>query len=163
MCSLLELGHLFFSCPQMSSLLVLEPVNLDQNTLCDPIDCSLPGSPVHGIFQARVLDWVAIPFSRGSSQPRDRTWVSCIVDRCFNLWATREVHRSKYITGFSGSLAYKWQIVVLLRLHICVSRFICVDIHLYACLSISLYLLLVLFPWRTLIYHHYAECFLSYM
>ena len=52
-------------------------------TLCDPMDCSLPGSSIHGIFQARVLEWVAISFSRGSSQPRDRTWVSLIVGRCF--------------------------------------------------------------------------------
>ena len=47
------------------------------STLCDPTDCSLQGSSVRGIFQARVLAWVAISFSRGSSQPRDRTWVSC--------------------------------------------------------------------------------------
>ena len=45
-------------------------------TLCDPMDCSLPGSSVHGISQARILQWVAIFFSRGSSQPRDHTWVS---------------------------------------------------------------------------------------
>ena len=44
-------------------------------TLCDPMDCSLPGSSVHGFLQARILEWVAIPFSRGSSQPRDETWV----------------------------------------------------------------------------------------
>ena len=50
-------------------------------TLCDPMDCSLPGSSVHGIFQAIVLEWIAISFSRGSSQPRDRTRVSRIVDR----------------------------------------------------------------------------------
>ena len=56
-------------------------------TLCDPMDCSLPGFSVHGIFQARVLEWVAISFSRGSSQLRDRTWVSSIVGRCFTLWA----------------------------------------------------------------------------
>ena len=43
-------------------------------TLCDPMDCSLPGSSVHGILQARILEWGAISFSRGSSQPRDRTW-----------------------------------------------------------------------------------------
>ena len=61
------------------------------STLCDPMDCSLPWSSVHGIFQARVLEWVAISFSRGSSQPRDRTWVSCIAVRCFTIWATREV------------------------------------------------------------------------
>jgi len=50
-------------------------------TLCDPIDGSPPGSPVPGILQARTLEWVAISFSRGSSQPRDQTrvsWVSCI-------------------------------------------------------------------------------------
>ena len=54
-------------------------------TLCDPMDCSLPGSSLHGILQARVLEWVAISFSRVSSQPRDRTWVSCIPGRRFNL------------------------------------------------------------------------------
>ena len=59
-------------------------------TLCDPMDCSLPGSSVHGTLQARILEWVATPFSRGSSQPRDRTWVSCIAGRFFTLWATRE-------------------------------------------------------------------------
>ena len=62
-------------------------------TLCDPIDSSLPGSSVHGIFQARILEWVAIFFSRGSSWPRDRTQVSCIAGRCFTVWATREIPR----------------------------------------------------------------------
>ena len=57
----------------------------------DPMDCSLPGSSVHGIFQSRVLEWVAISFSRGSSWPRDQTWVSRIVDRRFTIWATIEV------------------------------------------------------------------------
>ena len=47
------------------------------------MDYSLPGSSIHGIFQARVQERVAISFSRGSSWPRDRTWVSCIVGRCF--------------------------------------------------------------------------------
>ena len=59
-------------------------------TLCDPMDCSLSGSSAHGIFQARALEWIAILFSRGSSRPRDRTWVSRIGGRCFNLWATRD-------------------------------------------------------------------------
>ena len=59
-------------------------------TLCDPVDCSLPSSSVHGILQARILEWVAISFSRGSSWPRDRTRASCIGGGCFNLWATRE-------------------------------------------------------------------------
>ena len=55
------------------------------------MDCSLPGSSVHGIFQARVLEWVAVSFCRGSSQPRDWTQVSCIAGRHFTIWATREV------------------------------------------------------------------------
>ena len=59
-------------------------------TLCDPMDCSLPHSSVHGIFQARVLEWGAVSFSRGSSQPRNRTRVSSIVGRRFTVWATRE-------------------------------------------------------------------------
>ena len=50
-------------------------------TLCDPMDCSLPGSSVHGIFQARILEWVAISFSRRSSRPRDWTRISRIVGR----------------------------------------------------------------------------------
>ena len=54
------------------------------------MDCSLPGFSVHGIFQARVLEWGAISFSRGSSQPRDWPQVSCIAGSCFTLWATRE-------------------------------------------------------------------------
>ena len=52
-------------------------------TLWDPMDSSLPGSPVHGILQARILEWVAIHFSRGSPRPRDRTQVSCIEGRFF--------------------------------------------------------------------------------
>ena len=63
-------------------------------TLCDPMDCSLPGS-IHGIFQARILEWVAISFSRGSSRPRDRTQVSRLVGRCFTIWATREISIKK--------------------------------------------------------------------
>ena len=54
-------------------------------TLGDPVDCSQPGSSVQGILQARILEWVAISFSRGSSRPRDRTQVSHIGGRCFNL------------------------------------------------------------------------------
>ena len=60
-------------------------------TLCDPMDCTLPGSSVHGIFQAIVLEWIAISFSRGSSWPRNETRVSHIVVRRLTIWATREV------------------------------------------------------------------------
>ena len=57
-------------------------------TLCNPMDCSLPDFSVHGIFQARILEWVTISFSRGSSQPRDRTWVSCIAGGFFRREAS---------------------------------------------------------------------------
>ena len=60
-------------------------------SLCDPMDCSPPGSSVQGIFQARILEWVAIPSSRGSSQTRDGTQVSHIAGRFFTIWATREI------------------------------------------------------------------------
>ena len=70
-------------------------------TLCDPVDYT-----VHGIFQARILERVAFPFSRGSSQPRDRTQVSLIVDGFFTSWATREAQgywSGKPIPFSSGS------------------------------------------------------------
>ena len=57
-------------------------------TLCDPVEPTRLS--IHGILQARILEWVAISFSRGSSWPRDQTWVSRIGGRCFNLWAIRE-------------------------------------------------------------------------
>ena len=58
--------------------------------LCDLMGCSPPGSSVHGILQARMLERVAIPFSRGSSWVKDRTWVSCNASRFFTNWATTE-------------------------------------------------------------------------
>ena len=60
---------------------------------CDPMDCTPPGPSVHGILQARVQEWVAMPSSRGSSWPRDWTQVSCIAGRFFTNWATREAPR----------------------------------------------------------------------
>ena len=53
--------------------------------LCDSMDCGPPGFSIHGVFQARILAWVAISFSRGSSPPRDRTQVSCIEGRRFTV------------------------------------------------------------------------------
>ena len=60
-------------------------------TICDTMDCSRPGSSVRGILQARILEWGAIPFSRGSSRLRNWTWVSCIAGWFFTIWATRGV------------------------------------------------------------------------
>ena len=58
--------------------------------LCDPMDCRLPASSVHRISQARIMEWVAISYSRGSSWPRDWTQVTCFAGRVFSIWATRE-------------------------------------------------------------------------
>ena len=66
-------------------------------TLCDPMDCSLPGSSVHGILQVRILGWIAIPFSRRSSQPRDQIQVSRVAGRFFTVWATRDDSSSLHL------------------------------------------------------------------
>ena len=63
-------------------------------TLCNPMDWSLPGSSVCGILQTRMLEWVAMPSTRGSSWSRDRTLVSCITGRFFTIWGTLD-----YLTG----------------------------------------------------------------
>ena len=81
---------------QLNSTVCLCVCSVTQScpTLCNPTHCSPPGSPVHGISQATILDWVAISSSRGSSQPRDRTCIfciSCIGRRILYHWATWEV------------------------------------------------------------------------
>ena len=73
-------GHTEWDTTERVTLLLLLKV-----TLCDPVDCT-----VHGILQARILEWVAFPLSRGSSQSRDRTQDSCIAGRIFTIQATRE-------------------------------------------------------------------------
>ena len=88
-------------------------------TLCDPVDCSLPGFFVHGILQARILEWFTISFSRGSSQPRDGTRISHIVGRCLNLWATREVNRVQIPYNTSDSIKHRiiwYEIFITLKL-----------------------------------------------
>ena len=79
------------------------------------MDCSLPGSSVHGILQARILEWVAISFSRESSWPRDRTWVSCIAGRLFSIWA---IEKSLNFAGkvFTAGrlLFYQFEYIILL-------------------------------------------------
>ena len=70
-------------------------------TLCDPMDCSLPGSSIHGIFQARILECIAISLSRESSRPRDRTQVSCIVGRHFTVSHQGEFYNKK-VHPFKG-------------------------------------------------------------
>ena len=70
-------------------------------TLHDPLDCSLPGSSVHGILQARTLEWVAISSPRRSFQPRDWTQVSCITGRFFTFWV---IHKSLFFLLFRSQM-----------------------------------------------------------
>ena len=77
-------------------------------TLCDPMDCSLPGSSVCGILQTRMLEWVAIPFSKGSSQPRDQTLVSQILYHLSHLswsWNHSRINHWGDLEGHQGSFS----------------------------------------------------------
>ena len=86
-----------YSPTSYTTLLSFSLVSQPCPTLCNPMDCSPPGLSVRGILQTRILEWVAIPSSRGSSQPRDRIQVSHIVGGFFTDWATREAQ--KYWSG----------------------------------------------------------------
>ena len=79
------------------------------------------GSSVRGILQSRILEWVAIPFSRGSFRPRDRTWVSCIAGKLLTIWATRCFRLSAYLELKE----------YLLHIYICVCVCVCVCIKEY--------------------------------
>ena len=108
-------------------------------TLFDPMDYSLPGSSVHGIFQARVLEWVAISFSRGSSWPRDWTQVFCLTVRLFTIWATREVpffgNKSYEITWvfklYMQRLIKICHICIYKCVHVCAAKLIYFNFYLY--------------------------------
>ena len=90
-------------------------------TLSDPMDSSPPGSSVREILQARILEWVAIIFSRGSFQPRDRIRVSCIASGFFTIWATREAHvysncdKISLCNSFSSHQLQEWNPNVLIK------------------------------------------------
>ena len=88
--AVLELCFFSITAPCKSTVVVVLVTQLC-STLCDPMNCSLPGPSAHGILKARTLEWVAIFFTRGSFQPRGWTWVSCTAGRFFTIRATREV------------------------------------------------------------------------
>ena len=73
-----------------------------------PWDCSLPGSSVQGVLPARILDWVAMPFSSGSSWPKDRTHVSSIAGRFFTIWAMWEVYISRINKNLIRARKHEW-------------------------------------------------------
>ena len=85
-----ESSSVFLSSMTLTLLKMKVKVAQSCPTLCDSIDCSPPGSSAHGILQTRILEWEAIPFSRGSSRPTNQARVSCTVGSFFTIWATRE-------------------------------------------------------------------------
>ena len=108
-------------------------------TLCDPMDCNIAGSSIHGIFQTRLLEWVAISFSRGSSQPRDWSQFSCIVGRCFTIWATREVNNGQtYYLSDRITVFYTWGKVLYRNIYIYpnTNTHIYIDTHVHTCVTI---------------------------
>ena len=89
----------------LTPVLILRPMcvfsdALSWSTVCDPMDCSLPGSSVHGILQARMLEWVAISSSRGSSWPKDWTCISCFAGGFFYHWVTWEALWDLYLAAY---------------------------------------------------------------
>ena len=83
-------------------------------TSCDPMDCSPPGSSVHGISQARILEWVTTSFSRGSSWPRDQTWVSCIGRPLLYHWVTRKAYSTRIdVIKFWVSVSQRCFLVII--------------------------------------------------
>ena len=94
-------------------------------TLCDPMDCSPAGSSVCGILQARILEWIAISYSRGSSRPRNWTCISCIAGRLLTAWTTREVLVAcKGWHGMGPYLSFCVSIVTCFRFQLhCVYRY----------------------------------------
>ena len=87
-------------------------------TLCDPMDYSSPGSSVHGVFQARILKWIAISFSKGSSRPRNQTWVSVSL-----------------LSEPPGKLALSLSLSLSLSIYICMYVFY---VYMYVCIMITL-------------------------
>ena len=81
-------------------------------TLCYPMECSPPGSSVLGILRARILEWIAISLSRGTSRPRDQTQVLCIAGRRFNLWATREAKSRCFFWNSLDFSMIQWMLAI---------------------------------------------------
>ena len=112
------------------------------------MDCSLLDSSVHGIFQARILEWVAIPFSKESSQPRDQTQISHIARRHFTIWAIREALFSVRLRSISNVCHRQERSVMAFVMHICS---LWLKSELYLCNQIILWFIFknsTLHPWK---------------
>ena len=114
--------HMYIHIHVCVSIFVVLVAQLCQS-LCDSLDCSPPGSSVHGILQARILEWVAIPFSKRSSWPRGGTQVSRNAGSFFTIWVTREAHMWIYIYLFIC-------LSVCLSTYLCLCLSFCLSIHI---------------------------------
>ena len=108
-------------------------------TLWNPMDCSPPGSSVHGISQARTLEWVTIFFSRGSLQPRDGTPFSCIGRWVLYDWATREaphtyIHTCMSVFTMNGYIPDFSVVMRCVYIHTHTYLHICICIYMYVCI-----------------------------
>ena len=117
--------------PQYKVLpLVKELVPQSYPTFWDPLDCSLPGSSVHGILQARMLECLGISFSRGSSWSRDQTQTSCTVGRFFTVWDTKEAYvlprECRYKLIKMTSTLTRHRLVFINHYYTCEFCFVCI-------------------------------------
>ena len=111
------------------------PLSLSHALLCDSINCSPPGSSIHGILQARILEWVAISFSKGSSWPRDWTnvsWISCTGRQIFYFCApgkprTVVYHpQNNFLVLYSELFITMWHVTISMRFCVCVCVCVCI-------------------------------------
>ena len=108
-----QIKHIIFTFIRQCAYVCAQSLQL-YPTLCNSMKCSPPGSSVHGIPQAGILEWVAMSSSRGSSPPRNQTWVSCIGRQVLYGWATREAFTWQCIKPIHVLMTYyrKWGKVV---------------------------------------------------
>ena len=125
-------------------------VNQSCSILCNPMDCTPPGSSIHGILHARILEWVAIPFSRGSSWPRNWTLVSCIASGFFTVWDTREAIIN--FTFYHNKSQIYINIFIYIVLSVCVYKHIHTHTHTHTHTHIYIYIFTVLILWRILLH-----------
>ena len=133
--STISVTHYLVVWPKTSYLTLLIPVfssvkwESDQSCFCDPMGCSPPVFSVSGIFQARILEWVAISYSRGSSQPRDWTcisWISCTGEWILYHCATWEAQKMRIISPYFiwllwrlNEIVYAQELNELLQFNLC--------------------------------------------
>ena len=110
------------------------------------MDCSLPGSSVHVIFQARILEWVAISSFKGFSWPRDWTQVSRTASKFFTVWASREASKWANLGLISiFTLAYSLSLSLSLSLSIYIYIYVCMYVYIFVCVCVCIYIYIYMY------------------